>query len=247
MTPSAAQKLEKARLREEAARPVAAEVFVDPTGHAAVRFLDADGSIREPYKDVVHLPGRWTCGGDPLQKKAGGAIHAHGFRIDSGWETVDEDTARTAIIPGPEYLAYIGRHFGPVPELGELPSGVSAKPTQRGRWTVSYQNRHIWNLTWTARMGDDLWALYSTPADEEVAAGASPCEVLAEVGVGTHPQAMPYRLKVIDDGATPYCILHVRDCCPTSGDALLRNLTATYSAADDMIGGPWRLCEHARL
>ncbi|MFF1678772.1 hypothetical protein ACFVYG_22365 [Streptomyces sp. NPDC058256] len=74
-----------------------------------------------------------------------------------------QHTARVAIVPTAAYLAYQERRFGPVPDLGDLPPGIYAEPTQRGRWRVSKFNRLFWQLTWTPALDGDRWRVWTGP------------------------------------------------------------------------------------
>lgn len=91
-------------------------------------------------------------------------------------------TVRVAITATAEHLAYIDRAYGPVPELPDLPAGVSAHPSGPRSWQICYANRRFWQLSYRPRMGGDVWTLYADPArTKSLARAASPGEILATI------------------------------------------------------------------
>ncbi|MCM2392627.1 hypothetical protein [Streptomyces albipurpureus] len=91
-------------------------------------------------------------------------------------------TVRVAITATTEHLAYIDRAYGPVPELRDLPTGVSAHPSGPRSWQICYANRRFWQLSYQPRMGGDVWTLYADPARaKSLARAASAGELLATI------------------------------------------------------------------
>ncbi|MBC7267423.1 hypothetical protein ACF09G_31590 [Streptomyces albogriseolus] len=177
-----AQRLDRARRGEKNTRPVTAEIRVNPHQRTAtLRLLGKSGAV-ELDRNAVPLPGEWSYECGPLRTAAGEIIAERGFRLDGGWAELDDLTARTPIVPTGEYLAYVDRMYGPVPELGVLPPGVTARSVQRGRWQIRKENRRFWDLTWQPRLGGDVWRLWTGPrATQLVATAESPEGALAPV------------------------------------------------------------------
>ncbi|MGW9032898.1 hypothetical protein ACWGQ5_55100 [Streptomyces sp. NPDC055722] len=157
------ERLDRARRSEASTRPVTAEVYVSPiTRGAVLRLLGASGQA-ETERNVIRLDGAWTSEGGPVRQAAADKIHERGYRLNGGWDVIDDDTARTPIEPTGEYLAYVARKFGPAPDLPELPAGMVAHRTHRGRWSIGYQNRRFWDLTWQPVMAGEVWRIWTGP------------------------------------------------------------------------------------
>ncbi|MFE7116566.1 hypothetical protein ACFU99_14255 [Streptomyces sp. NPDC057654] len=91
-------------------------------------------------------------------------------------------TIRVAITATAEHLAYIDRAYGPLPELPDLPAGVSARPSGPCSWELCYAGRRFWQLSYRPRMGGDVWTLYADPTrTDPLARAASPGELLATI------------------------------------------------------------------
>ncbi|AEM88865.1 hypothetical protein [Streptomyces violaceusniger] len=165
MTDDRTYVLQRAKAAEARTRPVTAELTVKD-GAAVLRLLDRDGNVgADRYR--ITLPGSVDYLSGPTLTLAGEFIAAAGFRLDGGWndptewDTPDGQKARTAIDVTPEYLAYVGRKFGPMPSLGERPEGMSAHHNGWGSWQLCYQNRRFFDLKWAPRLTGPEWTLCS--------------------------------------------------------------------------------------
>lgn len=185
MNLTAAERLARARRGEENTRPVTAEIRVNPDQRMATLRLLGKSGVVEDHRNAVPLPGEWSYECGPLRTAAGEIIAKRGFRLDGGWAEIGNLTARTSIEPTGEYLAYVERQYGPVPELCDLPAGVTARSVQHGRWRICKQNRRSWDLTWQPRLGGDVWTLWAGPrATQIVATADNSAEALAPVTDG---------------------------------------------------------------
>ncbi|RNG13819.1 hypothetical protein [Streptomyces botrytidirepellens] len=71
--------------------------------------------------------------------------------------------ARVDLVMTREHRAYREALYGPAPELPALPAGMTAHPTQRGRWTVCLENRLFLTLSWQPLMGGQRWRIWTSP------------------------------------------------------------------------------------
>lgn len=179
----AAAALKRAARGELAGRYIRAEVKVRPDlggplgGSAYLHRYGGAGN-----QDTVILGEHHHDADGRVRTLANEAIHRSGYRLDGGWDDVDACTLRAPLDVTAEYLDFVARRFGPVPDPGEVPDGVAVHALQRGRWRVWYCNRRCWYLTWQPRLQGDVWRLWGgLQATRMLASADNPGELLASL------------------------------------------------------------------
>jgi hypothetical protein len=93
--------------------------------------------------------------------------------------------ARVALVMTADHIAYRDAAFGPPPVIEErvtLPEGMSARPKQRGRWEISFQNRIFFDLTWWPVIGGERWTVWTNPqATKQLTTTDDPADAVAAI------------------------------------------------------------------
>ncbi|MEW1679369.1 hypothetical protein AB0O47_39880 [Streptomyces noursei] len=154
------QQIQEARALEEQQRPVKAVLSVRNGGGVTLRLQSRDGTVTAPAYRIDLGGDTYLHGG--VFSAASDAIHDLGFRLDGGWsDPTAEETSHTPLTETFEYLEYIERRFGPVPDLAPAPDGMTirADAMERGHWYLCVE-RCVFTLRWAPKVnGEGEWTL----------------------------------------------------------------------------------------
>ncbi len=92
---------------------------------------------------------------------------------------------RVELVMTADHIAYRDAVYGPPPVIEErvaLPEGMSARPKQRGRWEICFQNRIFFDLTWRPIIGGERWTVWTNPqATKQLTTKDNPADAVAAI------------------------------------------------------------------